>query len=259
MFGYINIYIFIILLNDMKRLVLGDMHGLFNIVKDIYNIEQPDSVIILGDYFDSFTIDSIVQKIGFKDLLKLKQNHKGQFILLIGNHDAHYLDSWNERYSGYNNNTAAFASDYMSECIDHNKMQMIYIDDVNKTIYSHAGITNAWLKERCNNAMLNEVNTLGFEYFKFTYKNGGDMYGSSIWNGPLWVRPEGLYMDPYRDENGLYWNQIFGHTHRKEPTYKTFYGADFYNLDCLPYYYMIEELDDKTYELIDRKIIKVDL
>jgi predicted phosphodiesterase len=250
----------------MKRLVLGDMHGLFNIIEDIYNAEKPDSVIILGDYFDSFTIDPIIQNLGFRDLLELRKlhiethwNNKNTFILLLGNHDFHYLTSVNERYSGYNNQTAVFASEYVHRCIDKEDMQMIYIDDVNKTIYSHAGITNAWLKERCNNATLGNVNTLGFEYFTFTYKNGGNSYGSSMWNGPLWVRPEGLYMDPYRDENGIYLNQIFGHTHRKEPTHKTFYGADFYNLDCLPYYYMIEELDNKTYKLIDRKIIKVDL
>lgn len=246
----------------MKRLIIGDVHGLFNIVGDIYNKEKPDKVIILGDYFDSFTIAPIIQNIGFRDLMTLRKNHiesnannKSSFIMLIGNHDAHYLVSWNERYSGYNYETEKFASEYMNHAIDYETMQMIYIDEDNHTIYSHAGITNAWLKTRCNNASLFNVNTLAFEYFKFTYRDNGNMYGSSIYNSPLWVRPNGLLKDPYKDDNGIIWNQVYGHTHQHYAEKILFDEAEFYNLDCLPYQYMIEEIDDKT-NLILKRIIK---
>ena len=34
----------------MKRIVIGDPHGRWGLVKQIYDKEQPDEVIILGDY-----------------------------------------------------------------------------------------------------------------------------------------------------------------------------------------------------------------
>ena len=37
-----------------KRLVIGDIHGYFATLKKIYDAEQPDEVIIVGDYFDNF-------------------------------------------------------------------------------------------------------------------------------------------------------------------------------------------------------------
>ena len=68
-----------------KRVIVGDMHGMFGIVKDIYDLEQPDDFIILGDYFDSFTIAPNLQELAYKDLLELrryhKSLHKGKFIM----------------------------------------------------------------------------------------------------------------------------------------------------------------------------------
>ena len=43
----------------MKRIVIGDPHGRWRSVKKIYDYEQPDEVIILGDYFDSFNISDL--------------------------------------------------------------------------------------------------------------------------------------------------------------------------------------------------------
>ena len=39
----------------MKTIAIGDIHGL-SIWKDIINKENPDKVIFIGDYFDSFDI-----------------------------------------------------------------------------------------------------------------------------------------------------------------------------------------------------------
>ena len=43
----------------MKRIVIGDPHGRWGYIKQIYDKEQPDEVIILGDYFDSFDVDNV--------------------------------------------------------------------------------------------------------------------------------------------------------------------------------------------------------
>ena len=78
-----------------KRLVLGDMHGRYEVVHKIYDFEQPDDVIMLGDYVDSHEfISDEDQHEAMKKLCRIRFIHehtgKGKFIMLMGNHDFHY-------------------------------------------------------------------------------------------------------------------------------------------------------------------------
>ena len=80
----------------MKRITIGDPHGLWRFVKQIYDKDQPDEVIILGDYFDSFNIDVYTQGNLMRTQLNFVKNilrsiGKGMHVL-IGNHDMHYMD-----------------------------------------------------------------------------------------------------------------------------------------------------------------------
>ena len=82
------------------RLVIGDIHGHIEPFKSIYEKEDPDDVIILGDYFDNFHGSDKEIVDCFKSILSMQKKHKkGEFILLIGNHDFHYMDL-TEAYSG---------------------------------------------------------------------------------------------------------------------------------------------------------------
>ena len=97
-----------------KRLVLGDFHSRIEVFKTIYETEKPDDVIILGDYVDSHEpISDSQQKAAFEELIQIKSKHtKGEFILLLGNHDFHYYydNPWIERYSGYSYARAKWAT-----------------------------------------------------------------------------------------------------------------------------------------------------
>ena len=54
----------------MKRtLVLGDTHGL-SLWKQIVKQENPDRVIFIGDYFDSFDIPGVDQIHNFKEIIE---------------------------------------------------------------------------------------------------------------------------------------------------------------------------------------------
>ena len=68
----------------MKRIIIGDPHGRWNVLKSIYNKEQPDEVIILGDYFDSFNINAYDQRDCYDNIIALRKEHlskkKGRFI-----------------------------------------------------------------------------------------------------------------------------------------------------------------------------------
>lgn len=235
----------------MKRVIVGDMHGMFGVIKDIYDAEQPDEFIILGDYFDSFNLSPEVQKLAYEDLLNLRQYHlslnKKKFIMLIGNHDLHYLPSHHEQCSGYNKDTALFATDFVRRGLDDEYLKFVYIDDINKTIFSHAGVTMSWFMKWCSGSLGN-INTVGFNAFRHV---GADWFGNDKRNSPIWVRPGALEEDPYIDNNGNTWNQIFGHTHQNDPFIWEKNDAGFYGIDCITSYYIVEELDN-NYNLISR-------
>lgn len=242
----------------MKRLVLGDPHGRWLAIKEIYEKEQPDEVIILGDYFDSFNIDAYSQRECYDNIIALRKAHlnkkKGRFIMLIGNHDMHYMDEKFGRCSGWNPLTYSQAGYVLCRDWDNEILKMIFVDEVNKTIYSHAGVSMNWFNFWINSKSLGDINTIETRAFGFTYKDGGDWYGSSSWNSPLWIRPEGLKKCPYKDNDGIIWTQIFGHTEPDTPMYWKDNNAEFYGIDCIYKAYIIEELDNIE-KLISRKII----
>lgn len=243
----------------IKRLILGDIHG-HNTWKDIIDKENPQEIIILGDYFDSFGIKSEDQIKNFKNILEFrkvfnKDSKYESMKLIMGNHDFHYIHNINEHYSGWNQNTYNAICDIFIDCIDHEIFKMCIFDEINNTLYSHAGVSNAWIVKRCNNSSLYDINSLDYNYFKFTFAEGGDCYGSSPLNSPIWIRPESLLKNPIRYK-GKILTQIVGHTHlREKPLIKEFNSSiideeneigKLYVIDTLPKYYMIEELNENN-------------
>jgi len=234
-----------------KRIIIGDPHGRYNYIKQIYDKEQPDEVIILGDYFDSFNIDAYSQRDSYNNIIQLREEHlsknKGEFIMLIGNHDFHYMDENFGRCSGWNPLTCSLASFPLCRDFENGILQFVYIDKNNFTIYSHAGVSQNWFDTWCKS--LDDINKLNAKAFCFTYRDGGDFYGSSSYNSPLWIRPEGLKKSPYHDENNGVWDQIFGHTEPNTPIvweqeFET-YKSQFIGIDCIYKNYIVEELDDQ--------------
>ena len=100
----------------MKTLVLGDQHGRSN-WKLAVHLENPDRVVFMGDYFDSFDISGVEQIQNFKEIIEYKETaftnagkdeqHKTKVVLLIGNHDHHYFpEIGNTGTSGFQNKIA---------------------------------------------------------------------------------------------------------------------------------------------------------
>ena len=239
----------------MKRIVIGDPHGRYGYVKNIYDKELPDEVIILGDYFDSFNIYPTDQRYSYDQIKKLRNEHLekglGQFIMLIGNHDMHYMSNKFGRCSGWNYETNEYANYVLVKDFHEKTLQISFIDKENKTIYTHAGLSQNWFDKYCND--LDDIDKQLYEAYQFTFKGGGDYYGSSTWNSPLWIRPEGLEKCPYKDKDGIIWNQVFGHTEPDTPIHFKVGDGDFYGMDCIYKFYLIEEIDDNC-KIINRKL-----
>lgn len=235
----------------MRRLILGDLHGHWKNFLDIYKKENPDEVICLGDYVDSFDVSHAEQEYVVKELFKLKDkhefNHEGKFILLIGNHDFHYLYGYPqlEKYSGFSWSTFRWANSFFNNALNEKKIQTIFVDYKNKIIYSHAGISNTWINDwglelYDINDQMNPKETL--DCFRFSYTDY-DPYGDSKYNGPLWIRPNSLINDMYHDKDDEVWTQIVGHTETKE--IKIYNDNKLYLCDTINSgKYIIQELND---------------
>lgn len=249
-----------------KRLIIGDIHGSGEAFEKVYLNEAPDEVVLLGDYADSFKYDSEKIKESFEAILQIRTLHyanhpKKTFHILLGNHDLHYIIN-SEKYSGKSWKTYCLMHDLYGECLDKNILNVAYVDYKNRIIFTHAGVTNTWLRETAKQCPLEMLNDISLDYLKFTYGNDDkfSVYGDTIWSSPVWVRCPSLAKDPYIDENGYVWNQIFGHTHLKIPvsfscgeiTEENFYRypePDFYKgkfkcLDTFPKFYLVQTLDD---------------
>ncbi len=124
-----------------KLVVIGDIHGK-TIWKDILDKEQPDKVIFLGDYVDNGSSDNQLRNL--LEILALKEYNPNDTVLLRGNHCMDMLGYyWAECYppkpKGMSNDP--LKSRFL------NLTQWIYIDEELKTVFSHAGISEYWLKE----------------------------------------------------------------------------------------------------------------
>lgn len=228
----------------VKRAIFGDIHGHYDSFYELYKKENPDEVILLGDYVDSFTKTPKECQQCLMNLLDLKKQHNeegGKFIMLLGNHDFHYIFS-GEYYSGYKIETQQLCGNILKSAVIEDKdIIPIYVD--NNIIFSHAGVTNTWMT--LHNLKLEDVNKIDsmrdLHKFRFT---GWNMYGDDPKNSPIWVRPNSLTNDMYGD-----YKQIVGHTH----TYTPLTDLNFIAIDTMPNYYIVQELEDS--KVINETII----
>lgn len=198
----------------MKTVVIGDIHG-NPIWQDIVNYNLPKRVIFLGDYFDSFTVSPIDQLKNFQNILSYKNlNPDVEVIMLVGNHDHHYLPYiGNSNTSGYNR---SFAMQYGEELMKAD-LKMAY--QFNNYLFSHAGISHTFYTKYFNDEkdideVAENINAL-FHYkpkaFSFSdfYK---DPYGDDVFQSPIWIRPRSLMNDNKNSFLKHNYIQIFGHT-----------------------------------------------
>ena len=86
----------------MKLIALGDTHGRTLWKQIVEKNQDADKIVFIGDYFDTHDNVSVDQQIeNFKDIIEFKKNNMEKVVLLLGNHDFHYLNGAQEKYSGF--------------------------------------------------------------------------------------------------------------------------------------------------------------
>ena len=117
----------------MKTIIIGDVHGRDQWKQIVAQEKDADTVIFLGDYFDSFDISAVEQMHNFKEIVEFKETsftnagtddqHKTQVILLIGNHDYHYFpEIGDSSTSGYQTRMAPVIKQLITEKREHLKV-----------------------------------------------------------------------------------------------------------------------------------------
>jgi len=236
----------------MKTVIIGDIHGR-SVWKLIVNQEQPDRVILIGDYFDSYDLLAVEQMYNFNEIIEYKeksisregtlQEHKTEVIMLIGNHDYHYYpEIGNTGTSGYQYGAAAA----ISKLVDDNRhhLQMAYqMDDF---LFTHAGVSSAFMDSvygrdgwKVENIAtdLNELFKYKPKTFEFGtmlhYNTYQDPTGDNEEQSPIWIRPRAL-MRSNKDTLRKQVIQVVGHTQQEQIDIKGMAtGGRYYYIDTL--------------------------
>jgi predicted phosphodiesterase len=216
----------------MKTVILGDTHGR-DYWKSIVANEAPNRVIFIGDYFDSYdNYTAAEQMYNFQEIIDWKQSGQSEVIMLIGNHDYHYMRGVNEHYSGYQSG----ARPAIEQLLEDNKRHLQIVYGMHGFLFSHAGVSMGWLQRHgydnesnlidwINNVWKYKPNVFGFA--------GRDPYGDSTISSPIWIRPNSLQQanrDTLRDQ----FIQVVGHTQQKQiDTEGKSTGGRYYYIDAL--------------------------
>jgi hypothetical protein len=224
-----------------KTVVIGDIHGR-STWKLIVNMENPDRVIFVGDYFDSFDFKTEEQANNFLDIIeyKKKATESGvEVVLLIGNHDHHYYPEIGYTGTSGYQQVGKFV---IEPIIDQNRGHLQVAYQFKNYLFSHAGVSTVFMDDLFGKGGWNidqitvELNEL-FRYkpHAFTF-NGWDPYGNDDKQTPIWIRPTALMRANKNTEIKKRYIQIHGHTENRGISLnaiKNAYGNKYYNVDCL--------------------------
>lgn len=201
----------------MKILAIGDIHGRDNWKLGLEFYPDADKIIFIGDYTDSFYKTNVEILHNLKEIIEFKKENQERVELLLGNHDFSYYIRNIMVCSGYR--PEAFTD--LNLLLSENKNLFKITHKIDNYIFSHAGITNAWLNFAKNNILkytfddsIDEI-IEGINYLKDTNdhwvlntlgeKRGGMRYDKG---SPFWADKKELINDPL---DGF--NQVVGHTY----------------------------------------------
>jgi len=176
----------------MKTVVIGDVHGR-SLWKLIVYKENPDRVIFIGDYFDSFEISGVEQIQNFKEIVEYKTTSGKEVIMLVGNHDHHYYPEVG--YTGTSGYQSGIAPS-ITQVIDENRQHLQIAYSFDEFLFTHAGVSPTFMDGEFGEEGWVEDNVVELLNDLFKYKpksfdfNGIDPYGDNTYQTPIWIRPK---------------------------------------------------------------------
>lgn len=198
----------------MKLIAIGDIHGRRN-WKTI-NPNQYDKIVFIGDYCDSFYFSDDEVLKNLKEIIELKRKYSEKVILLLGNHDVHYLFYPHYRCTGFRETMRFQLFDLLNE--NHSLFRITC--QYKNYLFTHAGISNKWFNthlkifekygyERENISLADVLNRIVNSPDRDILMEVGSIRGGNSWNtgGIVWAdRSE------TKDDHLTGFHQIVGHT-----------------------------------------------
>jgi predicted phosphodiesterase len=141
----------------MKKgiLIIPDVHGR-DFWKEAVDNNKYDKIIFLGDYADQYDFEGITDEVtveNLKSIIAYKQQNPNKVILLLGNHDLHYFSEYYYELAGGNRYSPHAAISLQRLFQDnHHLFQLAWETELcdRHILFSHAGITQTWLRENLN-------------------------------------------------------------------------------------------------------------
>lgn len=136
--------------HNKKILIIPDVHGR-QFWKKAVGSGDYDKVVFLGDYLDPYPderIGELTAQHNFEDILSYYDQHPDKVVLLLGNHDLHYLSPhyhdicpsgrYNEQHSDY----------YRFLFTQKDRFRLACEETIGKQkyLFTHAGVNQYWLK-----------------------------------------------------------------------------------------------------------------
>jgi hypothetical protein len=124
-------------------LILGDIHG-STFWKTVVADNPGCRYIFLGDYLDPYEkMNTQVLIDNLTDIIRLKEEHADHVVLLLGNHDLHYITDKIEQSTRFNFDISHEVAALFRE--NRSLFQFAFQDD--NCIFIHAGISHQWFVE----------------------------------------------------------------------------------------------------------------
>ena len=170
-----------------KVLIVPDVHGRTFWHKAEELINDVDKVVFLGDYLDPYSEEGISFEQAleeFKKILQFKETYPDKVVLLIGNHDMHYI---NLRFMNCSRLNTAMRTELHSLYQEHLDKFALICNLENKWLFSHAGIYQAWMNkyELTLDDLLDVTEFLREHWLTLEdlsyYRGGYNYVGSCVW------------------------------------------------------------------------------
>lgn len=232
----------------MKILFIWDIHWRTEWKYFVKQVDY-DKVVFMWDYFDSFDVSIEDQLSNFNEILNFQEKSKKEVILLIWNHDYHYLEDIKETYSWFSPELKIMIWNQLSQFIKrHNKEVMQLCWSYEWLLATHAWLSNGFVnrvKEKYNDKFVidgNNLNELLKQDTTILWYYKWDISG--FWNHqkqwPLRIRPDALIDDYCKS----YDYQVVWHTHMKGVTHQPIWKWVIVFIDTIPKHALLAEYKD---------------
>jgi hypothetical protein len=211
----------------IPSIIIGDVHG-STYWKEAVKENPGCRYVFLGDYLDPYEeieADKLIANL--KDIIQLKKSQPATVVLLLGNHDLHYITDKIEQSTRYDFDMAPKIAKLFSDNSD--LFQFAYQEE--NCVFTHAGISHAWFvndfKGDLNKNIADQLNNPTSEQEPALYACGEARGGFTENGGIFWADIRELY-EPLQD-----YTQFVGHNRVKDIAAHTNKGGRIIFCDCL--------------------------